>query len=43
MISYIDDRNEWRSGRDLIFVDWVFTSRTSSVLRRVILPVSIAL
>lgn len=40
MISYIDDRNECRSGRDLIFRDWVVTSRTNSVLRRVILSVS---
>jgi hypothetical protein len=40
MISYIDDRNEWRSGRDLILRDWVVTSRTSSVRRRVILFVN---
>jgi hypothetical protein len=40
MISYIDDRNEWRSGRDLILRDWVVTSRTNSVRRRVILSVS---
>lgn len=40
MTSYSDDRNEWRSGGDLILADWVVISLTNSVLRRVILDKS---
>jgi hypothetical protein len=41
MISYIEERNECRSGRDLILRDWVVTNLTNSVRRRVILYISI--
>ena len=40
MTSYSDDKNEWRSGGDLILADWVVINLTNSVLKRVMLDPS---